>query len=273
MTTRLGWRGLLAAVVAGVSAFSGAANAEAIVTFLKKESVEDGARMMVPEGNCVLANNVWDPKLTPEGFSQSIFLEKRDGMIVPGWRWNAPGKRSTVLSMPEIICGDKPWDAPLRLRSEFPFRAGAKRLQASFDIDLKAEGRYDMAFSLWAVSKLPAVKENISLEIMIWTVDAGVPHYGVKTGTFQTGGMTFDVYVKPDQGVITGPDPFTWKLVEFVAQKPLLKGSIDFGDMIDYLLERKLLARDHYLTSLELGNEVSDGTGAAEIRKLEFSVR
>jgi hypothetical protein len=85
--------------------------------------------------------------------------------------------------------------------------------------------------------------------------------------------MTFDVYVKPDQGVITGPDPFTWKLVEFVARKPLLKGSIDFGDMIDFLLERKFLARDNYLTSLELGNEVSDGTGTVEIRKLEFSVR
>jgi len=273
MTKKWGRSDLLAAVVAGVSAFSGAANAHTASATLVKEAAEDNARITVPEAGCVLANNVWDPKTTPAGFSQSVFLEKRADETLPGWRWNAPGRRTTVLSMPEIICGDKPWDAPLRLRSEFPFHAGAKRLQASFDIDLKAEGRYDMAFSLWAVSKLPAVKENISLEIMIWTVDAGVPHYGIKTGTFQTGGMTFDVYVKPDQGVITGPDPFTWKLVEFVAQKPLLKGSIDFGGMIDFLIERKFLARDHYLTSLELGNEVSDGTGAAEIRKLEFSVR
>jgi hypothetical protein len=53
----------------------------------------------------------------------------------------------------------------------------------------------------------------------------------------------------------------------------MLKGSIDFGDMIDFLLERKFLARDHYLTSLELGTEVSDGTGTVQIRKLEFSVR
>ena len=273
MTMEWGRSGLLAAVVVGVSAFSGVSNAQTASANFVKEAAADNARITVPATGCVLANNVWDPKATPAGFSQSVFLEKRGDETLPGWRWNAPGERSAVLSMPEIICGDKPWDTPLRLRSEFPFHAGAKRLQASFDIDLKAEGRYDMAFSLWAVSKLPAIKENISLEIMIWTVDAGVPHYGVKTSTFQTGGMTFDVYVKPDQGVITGPDPFSWKLVEFVARKPLLKGSIDFGDMIDFLLERKLLARDHYLTSLELGNEVSDGTGTVEIRKLEFNVR
>ena len=273
MMTRLGWSGLLAAVVAGVSAFSGAANAQTASATLVKEAAEDNARITVPATGCVLANNVWDRSVTPSDFSQAVFLEKRGDKVLPGWRWSAPGERSAVLSMPEIICGDKPWDTPLKLRPEFPFRAGERHLAADFDIDLKAEGRYDMAFSLWAVSKLPAVKENISLEIMIWTVDAGVPHYGIKTGTFQTGGMTFDVYVKPDQGVITGPDPFTWKLVEFVAQKPLRKGSLDFTPFIDYLLDRRLLPLGHYLTNLELGTEVAEGAGSLEIRKLELSVR
>jgi hypothetical protein len=269
MMTRLGWSGLLAAVVAGVSAFSGAANAQTASATLVKEAAEDNARITVPATGCVLANNVWDRSVTPSDFSQAVFLEKRGDKVLPGWRWSAPGERSAVLSMPEIICGDKPWDAPLKLRPEFPFRAGERHLAADFDIDLKAEGRYDMAFSLWAVSKLPAVKENISLEIMIWTVDAGVPHYGIKTGTFQTGGMTFDVYVKPDQGVITGPDPFTWKLVEFVAQKPLLKGSIDFGVFVDELLKRKILARNEYLTSLELGDEVAEGSGEVVVKKFD----
>ncbi len=266
MTTGLGRSGLFAAMVA---VLAGAANAQTIV----KESTEDWARITVPGTNCVLANNIWDRKVTPNGFKQSVFLENRDGKFLPGWRWNAPGERSAVLSMPEIICGDKPWDTPLRLRSEFPFRAGGKRLQASFDIDLKAEGRYNMAFSLWAVSKLPAVKQTISHEIMIWNADGGVPPIGEKIGSLEVAGTVFDIYFEPKQGIITGPDPFTWTLVSFVARKKLLTGSLDFGIFITELLKRGILTHDLFLTNLELGTEVSDGTGIVEIRKLELSVR
>jgi hypothetical protein len=269
MMTGLGRSGLLAAVVAGVSAFSGVANAQTASATLVKEAAEDNARITVPATGCVLANNVWDRQVTPTGFSQSVFLEKRGDETLPGWRWNAPGERSAVLSMPEVICGDKPWDTPLRLRSEFPFRAGEKRLHANFDIDLKAEGRYNMAFSLWAVSKLPAVKQNIIREIMIWNVDSGMTPLGEKIGTLETKGTTFDIYLEKNQGMVTGPDPFTWTLVSFVARTPLLKGSLDFGVFVDELLKRKILARNEYLTSLELGDEVAEGSGEVVVKKFD----
>jgi hypothetical protein len=260
---------MLAAVVAGVSAFSGAANAQTASATLVKEAAEDNARITVPGSGCVLTNNVWDRKVTPAGFSQSVFLEKRGDQTLPGWRWNAPGKRTTVLSMPEIICGDKPWDTPLGLRSEFPFRAGEKRLHANFDIDLKAEGRYNMAFSLWAVSKLPAAKQNIVREIMIWNVDSGITPTSEKIGSLETEGTTFDIYLEKNQGMVTGPDPFTWTLVSFVARTPLLKGSLDFGVFVDELLKRKILARNEYLTSLELGDEVAEGSGEVVVKKFD----
>jgi hypothetical protein len=261
-------KGLIRGLIAAVAfACVGIAYAESATV---KEVTADFGKITVAENGCFLINNVWDRSTAPQGYTQSVFLDEHG---LPGWRWNAPGKRTAVLGMPEIICGDKPWDEPLRLRPEFPFRAGEKRLSAHFDVDVKAEGRYNMAFSLWAVSKLPAVKQNIALEIMIWNVDAGVPRLGTIAGTFEAGGITYDVYVKNDQGVITGPDPFTWKLVMFVPRKPVLKGSLDFGVFIDELLRRHLLTRDDLLTNVELGTEVSDGTGTVVIRKLELSVR
>lgn len=263
--------GLFAAAI--VAAFGAAQAQEVFAEIVKAATGDFGGRITVPETGCVLANNVWDGQAVPKGFSQGVFVEKHGGKFAPGWRWNAPGTRATVLGMPEIICGDKPWDAPQKLRSDFPFRAGEKRLQASFDIELKAEGRYNMAFSLWAVSKLPAVKENISLEIMVWNVNSGEVPGGEKVGTLAAGGTAFDIYLKGDQGMITGPDPFTWKLVSFVARKPLLKGSLDFGTFIDELLARNILARDDYLTSFELGNEVSNGTGRVAVRTLDLDIR
>jgi len=260
------WRsGLLAAVV-----MVSAANAQTAVV---QEAAEDYAKITVPGSGCVLVNNVWDRKVTPEGFSQSVFIEKHGSELLPGWRWNAPGKRSIVLSMPELICGDKPWDEPQKLRTEFPFHPGEKQLTASFDIALEAQGRYNMAFSLWAVSKLPAVKQSISLEIMIWNADGGVPPLGKKIGSLEAAGTVFDIYYEPKQGIITGPDPFTWALVSFVARKPLLKGTLDVSVFIDELLKRGILTRESFLTSLELSDEVADGTGRVVIRKLDLSAR
>jgi len=267
MTSGLWRRTLFAAAVA--MAF-GAAQAQTATTVL--EATQDYGKITVPGTGCVLVNNVWDRKITPEGFAQSVFLEKRGDEALPGWRWNAPGKRSAVLGMPELVCGDKPWDAPLGLRPEFPFRAGDKRLTADFDIELEAEGRYDMAFSLWAVAKLPAVKANITHEIMIMNANSGEPPAGDKIGTLQTGGTVFDIYLDKNQGMITGPDPFTWTLIEFIARKPLLKGSLDIGAFIDELLGRRILTRDHFLTDVELGNEVSDGAGRVAVRKLDLVI-
>jgi hypothetical protein len=261
MKSILLWGGLIAAamiVCAGAACADGA---------FVKEATGDFGKITVAENGCVIINNVWDRSTAPAGYEQSVFLDEHG---LPGWKWNAPGTRDTVLGMPEIVCGDKPWDAPLKLRPEFPFRAGERRLSASFDVDFKASGRHNMAFSLWAVSKLPAVKQNIALEIMIWNVDGGVIYVANKVDTIESGGTTFDVWVKNDEGVITGPDPFTWKLVMFVARKPFLKGAIDFGPFVDYLIARRMLSPNDWLTNLELGTEVADGAGRVEVHSLEL---
>jgi hypothetical protein len=255
MVRAIGYAGTFVLVLAS------AAHAAADVT-------GDNARLTVPGTGCVLVNNVWDRKVTPAGYAQSVFLEP-----LPGWRWNSPGKSAIVLAMPEIVCGDKPWDAPQALRPEFPIRAGEHAPYVRFAIDLKATGTYNMAFSLWAVSKLPAVQKTISLEIMIWNVAHGQAPAGDKIGAVEAAGTIFDLYLKKNQGMVTGPDPFTWPLVQFVARKPLLKGEIDFRPFLDDLLKRQILVRGHYLTGVELGNEVTEGTGEVRLNRFEVGVR
>lgn len=275
----------LAAMITGLAAFGGAALAQSETlpgldphshvqaNFLKMTSEEPGARIPVAGAGCLLVNNVWDPNATPAGFTQQISVENRDRKMLPGWRWNAPGERTTVLSMPELVCGDKPWDEPQKLRPEFPFHPGDRQLTADFAVELKANGRHNMAFSLWAVSKLPAVKQNIALEVMIWNVNGEVTYAAAKTGSFTAGGTTFDVYVKADQGVVTGPDPFTWKLAMFVARKPFLSGQIDFTTFLDCLLAQHLLKTSDYITSLELGTEIASGSGSVTIKRFEIGAR
>lgn len=268
-----------AAAILGVLAFGSVASAQTlpgldphklvVAQFERVASDKPNARLQV--GDCALVNNVWDPPHTPAGFAQTIFAENRDGKMLPGWTWKAAG--TAVLSMPEIVCGDKPWDAPQVLRADFPFPAGEKAPLIRFDIDLKADGIYNMAFSLWAESKLPAVQKNIALEIMVWNVAHGQAPTGEKIGAVEAAGTTFDLWLKKDQGMVTGPDPFTWPLVQFVARTPVLKGELDTRPFLDELMRRGLLARGAYLTSVELGNEVTQGRGEVSLRAFEVIVR
>jgi len=275
--------GRIAAAV--LAAFGGAALAQGLdqpsnfqrrlmrSNIARLSSEEAGARLDAAGSGCVLVNNIWNPKSVPAGFSQYVFEEHHGGRILPGWQWNAPGKGTAVLSMPEIVCGDKPWDSPQNLRPEFPFRAGDKAPILRFDIDLAAEGTYNMAFSLWAVSKLPAVQKTISLEIMVWNVAHGQKPSGDKIGTAKAAGTVFDVWLKQDQGMVTGPDPFTWPLVQFVARKPVLKGTLDLKPFLDDLMARGILQRGQWLTSVELGNEVTQGSGRVRLKTFDIRRR
>jgi hypothetical protein len=97
----------------------------------------------------VLVSNVWNRGAAGRGFEQEIFTERSHGMLQAGWRWRAPGQiLSQVISQPQLVCGDKPWDQPRHLISEFPFRVGTKRLLVDFDIRLDATGTYNMVLTL-----------------------------------------------------------------------------------------------------------------------------
>jgi Glycosyl hydrolase family 12 len=123
-----------------------------------------------------------------------------------------------------------------------------------------------MAFSLWGVSTIPASRNDITHEIMIWTVHAAQSAAGQRVDSMSVNGTTYDVYIEEHQKDASGANPNSWIYVAFVAQKPVLRGPLEISAFVDYLLRRGTLQPTHYLTSLELGNEVCHGAGATEIQ-------
>jgi len=105
----------------------------------------------IPFGNgvCALVNNTWNRAAAGNGFEQSVFVENISGQSAVGWRWRAPWRAwPAVVSQPQIVCGNKPWDPRIRPDDGLPFLAGKKRLKANFDVRLRARGVYNMAFTL-----------------------------------------------------------------------------------------------------------------------------
>ncbi len=241
---------------------------------VKQISSQDWARIIIPASNCSLINNVRNKGSAGSGFDQQIFTETMDGNSVFGWRWHAPWHLiPRVVSQPQVVCGDKPWDEPLHLNPQFPFRAGSKKLTVKFNTRLNATGTYNMAFSLWAVSSLPASRSVITHEIMIWTANSSQSPGGTKRNVLIVDGSVYDVYAEENHADNSGQNSNHWMYVAFVPRTPLLNGSLDISSFIDYLLQKQMITDRHYLTSLEFGNEVSEGIGIVEVRDFSLLFR
>lgn len=224
----------------------------------------------------VLLNNAWNRKATFEPYKQGVFTEKlKDGTAI-GWRWDWPYINNGVLAYPEIIYGDKPWPDPWKdpanLVHEFPIKAGSKKITADFDISIKADGNYNMAFEFWVISKLPNINTNITHEIMIWNVKNGFPPAGTRRDSLIVDGVRYDLYVREGHKDDSGNYSNSWNYVAFVAEKDVLRGPLHLDRFIDYLLEKGYFTKDHYLTSVELGNEIQGGTGCVEIKNFDVKV-
>lgn len=225
--------------------------------------------VLLHQGKYRVINNVWNKGIASGAFQQKVFLETLDGKEAFGWQWSWPRARD-VMAYPEIAYGDKPWDPPSGLPSEFPFQVSSRKMAVRYDIRLTATGTYTMAFTLWAIANTNNPKGSITHEIMIWTANRGGTPAGIRRGTLLVNGVNFDVYVNPNQSDNSGANNNQWTYVAFVAQTPLLKGQLELDAMTDYLLKQGMMANDTYLTSLELGTEISGGEGKAEI--LDYAV-
>lgn len=235
---------------------------------IAKATSQDWGRIALDNG-CVLVNNVWNKGVAGPEFSQEIFVEAGSN---PGWRWRSPWRIvPRVVSQPQMACGDKPWDEPHRLIPEFPFQVGSRRLAADFDVRMRASGIYNLAFTMWAVRSLPVTRDNISHEIMIWNTASRQAPAGRHHGTVKIQNIDYDVYVEQGHKDDSGANTNTWMYVAFLARTPDLQGTLAFSAFTDYLVEQKLLRPDAYITSLELGSEVSRGVGIVEIPK--FALR
>jgi len=235
------------------------------------ETSSSWARLNLADG-CAVVNNTWNSAVAGRDFHQSIFVEQLRGEQEVGWRWRTPWQLiPTVVSQPQLVCGDKPWDPPLHLRSEFPFAAGNKNVVVDFNAQLRGSGTYNMALTLWAVSSLPASKSVITHEIMIWTLKNGEGPAGKRVGKVNVAGTKYDVYVEKNHKDASGLNANTWTYVAFVPERAVLQGPLQVSAFTDYLLQHGSLSPRQYLTSIEFGNEVCEGSGIVEINN--FALR
>jgi hypothetical protein len=236
-------------------------------------STEDWAHLPADGERCILANNVWNKSAMSRDFEQEIFAENIAGKRIMGWRWRAPWQLlPSIASYPELICGNKPWDQPIGIFDGLPFHPGEKHISANYNILLRATGTYNMAFSLWTVTELPSSPHSVSCEIMIWIANSGQKPSGLRRGTIAVDGVTYDIYINEHHHDASGVNKNEWTYAAFVARSPQLNGKLNLSAFLEDLQQKKILRPNQWLTDVELGNEVTEGSGIAEIENLALKI-
>lgn len=236
-------------------------------------TASDWEHITIDGERCELANNIWNRNVAGRTFTQEVFVEDVNGERVTGWRWRSPWQMEpTIAAYPEIICGNKPWDEPSVFYKGMPFHPAETRVVAKYQIHMEAQGTYNLAFELWAVDQIPATPERIRGEFMIWLDTHNLHPSGRRAGSINLNGVTWDLWADPKHHDASGNVQNEWAYAAFVPRQAQLTGPLDLTAFLDELRRQKLLSDNEWITSIELGNEVADGTGLAELHNFSLNL-
>jgi hypothetical protein len=227
------------------------------------ESEQDWASTII-NGRFRLVNNVWNKRATSGRYRQKIFVNDDNGKPVFGWVWKWRDS-SGPAAAPEVQVGYSPWTGEAAPDSGFPFRAGSKKVVVDYDISLAASGSYNLTFEFWAVSALPPSKDTITHEVMIWIAGENMGPAGSEVGKMTVQGYNFSINMKKNHGDASGRYSNTWTYLALIAEKPILRGPLDIGQIIADLVEEGYLTPNIYIANLELADEVQRGSGTTVV--------
>ena len=228
-------------------------------------------------------NNVWG-KLDVTDYEQCILAREGDMGIEHGWRWDWPLGRGQVKGYPEVHYGQKPNYAHLGSTTpDMPIRiADIAEMTVRYAVDMTAEGTYNLAFDMFLSPTNPPT--TATHEIMVW-VDRSEGIYGVGGGnaividdvTIDGVAYTFHRQDNFDPYNITRPPDeipdYTNSIQQFVGPEGRFSGTLDLAAFYDWLVDEGHVDPSYYVTVIEFGNEVIEGSGETWLREYDVTVR
>jgi hypothetical protein len=221
-------------------------------------------------------NNQWGSGKARGKFEQCLLKREVAGRTEYGWTWDFPGVDTSVFAYPEIIFGWKPWSGGPPSDSRFPLRvADVKKLSIVYEVTTEATGHYNLAPEVWLTYQKPgnfaANPALISTEIMFWVESAGQarPAGGI-VGHTVVDGKRYDLWRKDgagDKGNGQG-----WRLLSFTIRETERSGNLPVHALLEYLVGADHVDSNHYVASVEFGNEVSGGRGTTWVKRFEVDV-
>lgn len=222
----------------------------------------------------IYENNVWNQG-TIKNRTQCLLRRVVDGKVQYGWCWQWPHGSGNVKAYPEVIHGHKPWFTSSTTANLPRPISTIDELSVIYDIEMNARGRYDLAFDIWVTTSERPTPSTITHEIMIWMGErtrAWEPSPGYLAKRVTIGDAAYDLYIRPRAEWLKEHGAPDVAYIAFNSRTAQLSGRIDVKEFLDYLTNHGYLPADGYVASVELGNEIVNGTGELWLKSYEIRV-
>jgi hypothetical protein len=222
-------------------------------------------------GEYLIENNTWNIAQTKSQWTQTIFCDTIHGTM--GWRWDFTGEKDKpntflIKTFPEIIYGRKPYDGYESTTSRLPAKLASAQFKLEYDYSAKGSGVYNTSTDLSFTDSPISGPSNIRAKMMIWFDRQDFPFFeNEKLKQAEIGENQYQVFIDTTH---TGPEG-KWAYIALLPEKFPLQGVLNFNDFFDYLLSEGALKPEWYLSSIEIGSEISSGKGEVVFKK--FVVR
>jgi hypothetical protein len=225
-------------------------------------------------GDLVLQNNQY--MAGPDGLEGKAWTcthYYRDARrVLFGWDWSLPATPA-VYVYPEVIYGLKPWSAESTTALLPAKVADAYALRVDYAVATQsAQGSLNLAFDVWITATSASAPEDIRFELMIWEARRDMVPFGSRVDTnVTTSNGSYELYVgEPDWE----PPGTNWTYLAFARKESRGAGRVEIGQFLKYLV-RNGYAIDpagHYVSSVELGNELGSGSGRTVVTDYRVSL-
>lgn|GEM_PF-5420951 len=238
-------------------------------------------------GNYIITNNAWginrlkgDRSLSMLCIKGSAVQEKNVAMSAI---WNLGESPNYVLAYPMISYGVWGWShqpQPENLPNKIK---KFTKIESNVVYKIKSESSFNVSYDIWFSDRENPNKENIKVELMIWTdCQASGEPPGKKIGTIQLAEDIYDIY----KGTVkTGNWVYIALVINYINKSSIVKSMhetikheiqsskyLDIKKVIDHLVDIKLIDNNLFLNSISFGSEIMGGVGIIKIESFQVQL-
>ena len=238
-------------------------------------SCDDDARVSFANG--VLVNNMWNQASAGTGPRRQCLLSRNAATGVEyGWSWEWPTVDG-LYAFPEVLVGASPWRLVASIDVRFPRTVSATRaLWVDYAVDTVSNGKQTVATEYWFTASRPNETEAVPVKAELMLVTDAPPELltadEVPVGRVSIDGAVWSVYIRHDWGDPSGNGGERWTFIYYVAATPSQAARVDARKFFADAIGRGVIAETDYVAGVELGNEITSGSGSTWVRRLSVSV-
>ena len=206
-------------------------------------------------GDYQYLNNVWN-KGTIADYEQCIMRRVVGGEDQYGWRWRWPDTGGEVKALPQVLYGQSPWRRSSTTQSLPRKVSSITALKVDYELYVAADGDFNVVFILWLTSADPPTPESIShnIKIQVYSTESA---RSAATDQVDIDGVRFAFSAHPvESSTPQGRMDFI-----FESLMNQLNTELNLLRFLDFLRQSGHVSADHYLSVVEMGNEVKSGSG------------